>query len=110
MFEGDYGFDSQSSRIVQVQVVPRRPFCRAVGMSLRQQTTTSNTCHFTIPMHRLAHLLPIFLLFSVAHGLHFYLDANEKRCFIEEVPTETVVHGIRLPTALDCNPTDTWSM
>ncbi|KAJ4473805.1 membrane protein [Lentinula aciculospora] len=28
-----------------------------------------------------------------ANALHFYLDANEKRCFIEELPTDTVVEG-----------------
>lgn len=30
---------------------------------------------------------------STVHALHFYLDANEKRCFIEELPTDTVVEG-----------------
>ncbi|KII87522.1 hypothetical protein PLICRDRAFT_113267 [Plicaturopsis crispa FD-325 SS-3] len=41
-------------------------------------------------------LFPLFLLFSFAasaNALHFYLDANEKRCFIEELPTDTVVEG-----------------
>ncbi|PBK99315.1 hypothetical protein ARMGADRAFT_1007873 [Armillaria gallica] len=33
------------------------------------------------------------LSFAVANALHFYLDANEKRCFIEELPTDTVVEG-----------------
>ncbi|KAG6889958.1 hypothetical protein C0992_003438 [Termitomyces sp. T32_za158] len=28
-----------------------------------------------------------------ARALHFYLDANQKRCFIEELPTDTVVEG-----------------
>jgi p24 family protein alpha len=32
-------------------------------------------------------------LFALAHSLHFYLDANEKRCFIEELPSDTVVEG-----------------
>ncbi|KIJ55566.1 hypothetical protein M422DRAFT_151654 [Sphaerobolus stellatus SS14] len=27
------------------------------------------------------------------HALHFYLDAGEKRCFIEELPTDTIVEG-----------------
>ncbi|KAL1676657.1 emp24/gp25L/p24 family/GOLD-domain-containing protein [Schizophyllum commune] len=27
------------------------------------------------------------------HAVHFYLDANEKRCFIEELPSNTVVEG-----------------
>lgn len=36
----------------------------------------------------------LFLLFAAsAHALHFYLDANQKRCFIEELPTDTVVEG-----------------
>ncbi|KAI6112635.1 emp24/gp25L/p24 family/GOLD-domain-containing protein [Pisolithus sp. B1] len=36
----------------------------------------------------------IFLLLVTAvHGLHFYLDANEKRCFIEELPSDTAVEG-----------------
>ncbi|KIY48134.1 hypothetical protein FISHEDRAFT_43856 [Fistulina hepatica ATCC 64428] len=33
------------------------------------------------------------LLATTANALHFYLDANEKRCFIEELPTDTVVEG-----------------
>jgi hypothetical protein len=35
----------------------------------------------------------LFLFISAANALHFYLDANEKRCFIEELPTDTVVEG-----------------
>ena len=35
----------------------------------------------------------LFLFISVANALHFYLDANERRCFIEELPTDTVVEG-----------------
>ncbi|EPQ56371.1 hypothetical protein GLOTRDRAFT_115647 [Gloeophyllum trabeum ATCC 11539] len=39
-------------------------------------------------------LLLLFLVFSATvNALHFYLDANEKRCFVEEVPSETVVEG-----------------
>ncbi|KDQ26940.1 hypothetical protein PLEOSDRAFT_1089918 [Pleurotus ostreatus PC15] len=39
--------------------------------------------------------LPFLLLFFCAtvNALHFYLDANERRCFIEELPTDTVVEG-----------------
>lgn len=32
-------------------------------------------------------------LFSLANALHFYLEANEKRCFIEELPSDTIVEG-----------------
>jgi len=38
-------------------------------------------------------LLWLFLPLLTVHALHFYLDANEKRCFIEELPTDTVVEG-----------------
>lgn len=38
-------------------------------------------------------LLAVFGLVAFANALHFYLDANEKRCFIEELPTDTVVEG-----------------
>ena len=38
--------------------------------------------------------LCLLLVFAVAsNALHFYLDTNEKRCFIEELPTDTVVEG-----------------
>ncbi|KAI5992581.1 emp24/gp25L/p24 family/GOLD-domain-containing protein [Pisolithus orientalis] len=33
------------------------------------------------------------LLVTTVNGLHFYLDANEKRCFIEELPSDTAVEG-----------------
>ncbi|KAI6110992.1 membrane protein [Pisolithus croceorrhizus] len=36
----------------------------------------------------------IFLLpITIVHGLHFYLDANEKLCFIDELPSDTAVEG-----------------
>ena len=31
------------------------------------------------------------------HAVHFYLDANEKRCFLEEIPSDTVVEGTPVP-------------
>jgi hypothetical protein len=37
------------------------------------------------------------LLFAAASnvvGLHFYLDSNEERCFIEELPAATIVEGM----------------
>lgn len=33
------------------------------------------------------------LLLPLTNALHFYLDASERRCFIEELPTDTVVEG-----------------
>ena len=41
--------------------------------------------------------LAVALLFStsaVANALHFYLDAGQRRCFIEELPANTVAEGI----------------
>ncbi|KAH7917485.1 hypothetical protein BV22DRAFT_1100971 [Leucogyrophana mollusca] len=37
--------------------------------------------------------IPLLLLVTATNALHFYLDVNEKRCFIEELPTDTVVEG-----------------
>ncbi|TRM65158.1 emp24/gp25L/p24 family/GOLD-domain-containing protein [Schizophyllum amplum] len=41
-------------------------------------------------------LCGFLLLNAVAsvHAVHFYLDANEKRCFIEELPSNTVVEDL----------------
>lgn len=36
------------------------------------------------------------LLITTVNALHFYLDANEKRCFIEELPSDTAVEGLWL--------------
>jgi len=38
-------------------------------------------------------LILILSFISSINALHFYLDANQKRCFIEELPTDTVVEG-----------------
>ncbi|KIO26494.1 hypothetical protein M407DRAFT_243705 [Tulasnella calospora MUT 4182] len=39
-------------------------------------------------------LLALLLAFGLsANALHFYLDAGERRCFIEELPSDTVVEG-----------------
>ncbi|KIP09979.1 hypothetical protein PHLGIDRAFT_85652 [Phlebiopsis gigantea 11061_1 CR5-6] len=35
----------------------------------------------------------LLLVAATANALHFYLDANEKRCFLEEIPSDTVVEG-----------------
>jgi len=47
---------------------------------------------------RLNYLIFVGLLLSIAFqhvvGLHFYLHNDEKKCFIEELPRETVVIGI----------------
>jgi hypothetical protein len=38
-------------------------------------------------------LVFLLALGRAADALHFYLDASEHRCFIEELPTDTVVEG-----------------
>ncbi|KAL0576445.1 emp24p/erv25p-related protein [Marasmius crinis-equi] len=43
--------------------------------------------------HSILSLSSLLYFGLAAHALHFYLDANEKRCFIEELPTNTVVEG-----------------
>ncbi|KZT56901.1 membrane protein [Calocera cornea HHB12733] len=40
---------------------------------------------------RIAGLILPYILATAA--LHFYLDSTEKKCFIEELPTDTVVEG-----------------
>lgn len=35
----------------------------------------------------------LFIAASNVCGLHFYLDSDEERCFIEELPNETIVEG-----------------
>ncbi|KAG5637742.1 hypothetical protein H0H81_003380 [Sphagnurus paluster] len=53
-----------------------------------QAFTSTNTA-----MRLLLPLLWAPFLAATTHALHFYLDANQKRCFIEELPTDTVVEG-----------------
>jgi hypothetical protein len=50
-----------------------------------------------------ARILALFACAAgVAQALHFYLDATDHRCFIEELPTDTVVEG-PLPSTLQWN-------
>jgi hypothetical protein len=46
------------------------------------------------------HLFSLLALAASARALHFYLDAHQHRCFIEELPTDTVVEGLHRPLAL----------
>ena len=38
-------------------------------------------------------LVVLLLALTSVQALHFYLDAEEKKCFVEELPTDTVVEG-----------------
>ncbi|KAG8835561.1 emp24p/erv25p- protein [Serendipita sp. 399] len=44
-------------------------------------------------MRALLRLALAFLTTSSVFGLHFYLDSDEERCFIEELPSGTIVEG-----------------
>jgi hypothetical protein len=35
----------------------------------------------------------VLLLPLAAQALHFYFESNEKRCFMEELPSDTIVEG-----------------
>lgn len=35
----------------------------------------------------------LLLLLPLTNALHFYLDANEQKCFMEELPIDTIVEG-----------------
>ncbi|KAJ3484889.1 hypothetical protein NLI96_g5330 [Meripilus lineatus] len=50
----------------------------------------------------------LLFLSATANALHFYLDTNEKRCFLEEVPSNTVVEGMpaRPPDPFGSSGTD----
>lgn len=41
--------------------------------------------------------LALLALVSYSHALHFYIESEQKRCFVEELPTDTVVEG-QLPS------------
>jgi hypothetical protein len=42
-------------------------------------------------------LLPLLVLLPVlSSALHFYLDASENKCFLEELPVDTIVEGSSL--------------
>lgn len=43
---------------------------------------------------KLCMFITLAWLLNIANALHFYLDASERRCFIEELPTDTVVEGL----------------
>ena len=40
-----------------------------------------------------AALALLFAFATCSNALHFYLEVDEKRCFVEELPSDTVVEG-----------------
>lgn len=41
----------------------------------------------------LSALVLVFFLLDFTHGLYFHMGETEKKCFIEEIPDETMVIG-----------------
>ena len=41
-------------------------------------------------------LLLVLLSISYSYGLYFHMGETEKKCFIEEIPDETMVTGMNL--------------
>lgn len=89
---------------------PERPYVHERSSNVhrtkqRPPATSINAAarSFFTPKMRFA-FLPLFLCFVTSiNALHFYLDANQQRCFIEELPTDTVVEGER-QTVISMNP------
>ena len=67
-------------------------------LSLRLQSFPRHPVMSRRPPH-LAFLV-LLLIAATTHALHFYLDADEKRCFLEEIPSDTVVEGMPACTRL----------
>ena len=38
--------------------------------------------------------LAILLIFPIVHGLYFHIGETERKCFIEEIPDDTMVTGL----------------
>ena len=47
---------------------------------------------------RLACALLFFGLFGLSSGLYFHIAETERKCFIEEIPDETMVTGKKFTT------------
>ncbi len=79
---------------------------RIPTVGMRARTRRSRSCSassyfspfsFMLEFRARSLLSCLFLFISAVNALHFYLDADEKRCFIEELPTDTVVEGKQPP-------------
>lgn len=62
--------------------------------SSRPPTTTTRSAMALLRRPPLLSLCLLLVFAAAANALHFYLDTDEKRCFIEELPSETVVEGV----------------
>jgi hypothetical protein len=93
-----YCLGLESVRAGHDRGVVSKEFPRGHSRAWRSRTYPALTDHFSsfsfmLGFRARSLLSCLFLLISTVNALHFYLDANEKRCFIEELPTDTVVEG-----------------
>ena len=83
-------------RYLYASLAPRNVWRqRAYQTEIRHvQLLPVKACSTTLLLKmRLTVLSFLLCLVTSINALHFYLDTNEKRCFIEELPTDTVVEG-----------------
>jgi p24 family protein alpha len=45
-------------------------------------------------MHLFLLLASLFILLSPSYSLYFYLEGSQTRCFLEDLPKDTLVVGI----------------
>lgn len=71
---------------------------------LTSRCSCANLCPARTSLRRLMLRLPTLLAFLLlarfSSALYFYLEAGEKRCFLEELPKDTIVVG-QSPCALE---------
>ena len=83
-------------------------FGNSVHTKQRSATSSCTCCKHALPLFllkmRLTLLSFLLCLFTSINALHFYLDANQKRCFIEELTSDTVVEGMQGPPFADLPP------
>lgn len=90
---------SKSEReILSIWFFPRQPpllFTITANVDCPRHTFPESLVQMPRPKSSpLFSLCFLLLISATANALHFYLDANEKRCFLEEVPSNTVVEGV----------------
>lgn len=51
------------------------------------------TSHLSLRSSLAVLTLALLSLANVANALYFYLEGSEKKCFVEELPTQTMVTG-----------------
>jgi hypothetical protein len=88
MYVYSNGFNAMFESMELAKQEPRR----LSRSDILPKSCPSPATHALNKMRNFTFLLVISFISSI-NALHFYLDANQKRCFIEELPTDTVVEG-----------------